>query len=106
MTVSEFKIWLEGVMAFQEANWKPTAKQWDLIFQKIKDLQDGVGNQILHQQHNQQRQPPPLLQEQINQQQHDQSVVRIPAPPKPKLDYDPSLVPKLSEGRYVSEFEG
>jgi len=100
MTVSEFKIWLEGVMAFQEANWKPTAKQWDLIFQKIKELQDGGARQTPVPQYVQQRQP--LMQEHVPQ--FEQEVVRIPQPQMPPLDYDPSLVPKLHDGRYVSEF--
>lgn len=103
MTVSEFKIWLEGVMAFQEANWKPTAKQWDLIFQKIKELQDG-GNRHQPQQPQQYvQQRPPLLQEHVPQ--YEQEIVRIPQPQMPKLDYDPSLVPKLPDGKYVSEFD-
>jgi hypothetical protein len=102
MTVSEFKIWLEGVMAFQEANWKPTAKQWDLIFQKIKDLQDGGRPQQFAQQHPAPYPQRPLLQEHP---QYEQEVVRIPAPQIQPLDYDPSLVPKMGEGKYVSEFD-
>jgi hypothetical protein len=42
MKVKEFKMWLEGVLAFQEdkESWKPTAKQWKTILQKIQSLED------------------------------------------------------------------
>lgn len=42
MRVNEFKIWLEGVLAFQEnkAEWRPTAKQWKMIYEKIISLDD------------------------------------------------------------------
>lgn len=42
MKVKEFKIWLEGVLAFQDdrENWKPTAKQWKAISQKIEELEE------------------------------------------------------------------
>ena len=44
MKVKEFKMWLEGVLAFQEdkESWKPTAKQWKTILQKIEELEEGV----------------------------------------------------------------
>lgn len=44
MKVKEFKMWLDGVLAFQEdkENWKPTAKQWKTIFQKIEQLEETV----------------------------------------------------------------
>lgn len=37
-------MWLEGVLAFQEDReaWKPTAKQWKTILQKIDELEEGV----------------------------------------------------------------
>jgi len=42
MRISEFKMWLDGVLAFNEDrdNWKPTAKQWAVIYQKIKQLEE------------------------------------------------------------------
>jgi hypothetical protein len=42
MKVKEFKMWLEGVLAFQEdkESWRPTAKQWKTILQKIESLDD------------------------------------------------------------------
>lgn len=42
MKISEFKMWLDGVLAFNEDrdNWKPTAKQWAVIYQKIKQLEE------------------------------------------------------------------
>lgn len=44
MKVKEFKMWLDGVLAFQEDKeaWKPTAKQWKTILQKIQELEEGV----------------------------------------------------------------
>jgi hypothetical protein len=44
MKVNEFKIWLEGVLAFQEnkTEWKPTAKQWKMIYEKILSLEESV----------------------------------------------------------------
>jgi hypothetical protein len=44
MKVKEFKMWLEGVLAFQEdkESWKPTAKQWKTILQKIEELEEGI----------------------------------------------------------------
>jgi hypothetical protein len=42
MKVKEFKMWLEGVLAFQEdkSTWKPTAKQWKTILEKIYQLEE------------------------------------------------------------------
>jgi len=98
MTISEFKIWLEGVMAFQDSNWKPTAKQWELIYQKIKELYD----QPVHHQTQPQHNPRPLLEQQY---QPQDQVVRIPQPVIPPLNHDPSLVAKLPAVPYVSAFE-
>lgn len=40
MTVKEFKLWLQGVMAFQGSEWKPSGKQWSVILEKINQLNE------------------------------------------------------------------
>jgi len=39
-TVTEFKAWLEGLLEFQDANWTPTATQWNAIKERINNLKN------------------------------------------------------------------
>jgi hypothetical protein len=40
ITVSEFKMWLDGFLAFQGDEWVPTKEQWDVIVEKINNLSE------------------------------------------------------------------
>jgi len=40
VTIQEFKAWLQGITAFQDADWSPNKDQWIKIKKKIDDLID------------------------------------------------------------------
>lgn len=40
VTIQEFKAWLQGITAFQDADWAPNKDQWLKIKKKIDDLID------------------------------------------------------------------
>lgn len=85
MKISEFKMWLDGVLAFNEDrdNWKPTAKQWAVIYQKIKQLEES----------------PPIIQHPprgpITSMQQEQSAFTIPIVTQTYDSFTPEQLEKM-----------
>lgn len=50
MTVSQFKMWIQGLSEFQEDDWIPNVNQWNLIRERIDLLEEGAVQQVYVQQ--------------------------------------------------------
>lgn len=46
MSVSQFKVWIQGLTAFQDDNWVPNVHQWNLVKEMIENLNDTT---VVHQ---------------------------------------------------------
>jgi hypothetical protein len=89
ITIEEFKMWLEGLEAFQSQNWAPNLEQWKMIKSKIFSLS---GSKTLAAQ----EQRPvvaingPRFTQQPSPQQQTQ---RLHPQPKTPVQNNPALIP-------------
>jgi hypothetical protein len=49
MSVSQFKMWIQGLSEFQDDDWVPNVNQWNLIRERI-DLLDEEQHTVVHHQ--------------------------------------------------------